>query len=105
MMVFITGPTGPERSITMKTFHIEAQHTQGKSVSHCCTKGASADPVDLLPETIEADSVEDAELQAINLLESIVDDWTICPCGTKKPWLIPGNGSWWESVSIFAEDD
>lgn len=72
-----------------------AEHCNGKSVSHPCTKGVYPDPTDDFQTTIEGMRREAAQDEAQARLLEIVRHVKPCDCSRQ---LEPGSDAWWNSV-------
>jgi hypothetical protein len=80
-------------------YHVTAEHTQGKSIGHPCSRGIFDDPANELDLEIEAGSEDDAIAQGQRWLETRIEEQGECNCRRK---LSAGGDSWWDSVSIAA---
>lgn len=83
-------------------FVATAEHTQGRSISHSCTRGAFDDPSEWWEMAIEAETEDEARDKAVKAFEARVQDWGTCHCRRK---LAPGGREWWESVSVSVVQD
>lgn len=84
----------------MPTYRITAEHASGGSVDHPCTRGVYNDPANVLDETVEAESEDEAVLKGEEVLCGRVDEAEPCDC---RHHLSPGSNRWWESVIVTAE--
>ena len=82
----------------METYTVTAEHTQGKSVSHPCSRGIYDDPSDGFEFECEAETPEQAEELAYAELSRLVEDSQPCHC---KRHLQAGSESWWNSVTVI----
>lgn len=81
-------------------YRVTAEHTQGKSVDHPCTKGVYSDPADKLDLEVEAADESAAIAAGVKWLEERCAEMAECDCRRK---LAPGGNAWWNSVAVHAE--
>lgn len=86
----------------MKRYTVTAEHTQGKSVDHCCTNGVYSDPTDEFEWTGEAENANDAERLAFIAMGVEVKNSTPCEC---KRHLQAGSEAWYKSVVLAARNE
>jgi hypothetical protein len=86
----------------MEQYRITAEHTNGKSIAHCCTTGTISDPSELLDLWFEGEE-EDAYAAGVDELEKLVHTHqnTMCACNKNHYW--PGSDAWWDSVVFNVE--
>ena len=80
---------------------VSVSHTQGQSVCHCCVSGHISDPIDQLPESVQADNEQHAIDKVYDILKILVDGWAH-NCSRQ---FNPGSDRWYESifVNVFPE--
>ena len=88
-------------SIKGNRWQVTAEHSCGQSTGHPCRIGAVDDPADLLDETITAGDYESALKAGAIALEEIMEDFKPCTCGRQD---MAGSESWWNSVTVNAEE-
>lgn len=81
----------------MAAFRITAEHCNGESVDHPCTKGIYSDPTECFERVVEAETEQAAIDAGQDLLAELVDGAEPCDCRRKCQ---PGSDRWWNSVAL-----
>lgn len=86
----------------MQRYTVTAEHTNGKSVGHCCTSGVYSDPTDGFEWQGQAANADAAEHVAYEEMQRFVADSDECEC---KRHLRAGSDAWWGSVAFTVQNE
>tara|TARA_R110000824_G_scaffold24088_1_gene85302 strand:+ start:412 stop:720 length:309 start_codon:yes stop_codon:yes gene_type:complete len=80
---------------------VTAEHTAGRSLSHCCTSGRHEDPTESFEVTVLAITAEEAEeLGQDALCNRIFEERKPCACGRDRGGDL--GEDWFDSVALQA---